>query len=197
MKHSIRKFVHRMLIVGIATAVSAPIHPSRLRSKPVVGIREFACRPADCHPHPQSLLLAARIARDGDGQLLRSVLCLELRISAWKRNIIQPFTQNWGHLGFTAFLGQHGGGVDVTPESFNVFTGLVVNTVTPGSPASKIGLVPGDFILKIDGTAVDSYKQVAILFEQSEQGSKPEIDLTVWNPTTRRTSSLKAILDKH
>jgi len=111
-------------------------------------------------------------------------------------NFISPFSQNWGHLGFTAYLGQHGGGVDVTPESFNVFVGLVVNTVTPGSPASKIGLVPGDFILKIDGTAVDSYKQVANLFEQSEQGSKPEIDLTVWNPTTRRTSVLKAILDK-
>ena len=110
---------------------------------------------------------------------------------------INPFTQNWGRLGFTAYLGQHGGGVDVTPESFNVFTGLVVNTVTPGSPASKIGLVPGDFILKIDGTAVNSYKQVAILFEQAEQGSKPEIDLTVWNPATRRTSVLKAILEKN
>jgi hypothetical protein len=62
---------------------------------------------------------------------------------------------------------------------------------------SKIGLVPGDFILKIDGTAVNSYKQVAILFEQAEQGSKPEIDLTVWNPATRRTSVLKAILEKN
>ena len=87
--------------------------------------------------------------------------------------------------------------MDVTPESFSVFRGLVVNKVTPGSPASKIGLVPGDFILKFDGTAVNSYKQVAILFEQSEQGSKPEIALTVWNPATRRTTVLKAILEKN
>jgi membrane-associated protease RseP (regulator of RpoE activity) len=109
---------------------------------------------------------------------------------------IRPWKQNWGHLGFTGYLGQHGGGVDITPESLNVFTGLVVDTVTPGSPASKIGLVPGDFILKIDGTPVDGYKQAAILFDQSVQGSKPEIALTVWNPTTRRTTVLKAILKK-
>src|SRR5262245_48957678 len=75
-------------------------------------------------------------------------------------NYYSPLKQNWGHLGFTAYIGEHGGGVDVR---LHQFTGLVVNTVTPGSPADKIGLVPGDFILKINGTAVDSYKQVTIL----------------------------------
>lgn len=107
-----------------------------------------------------------------------------------------PLQQNWGRLGFTGYLGQHGGGVDITPESLNVFTGLVVNTVTPGSPASNMGLVPGDFILKIDGTAVDNYKQAAILFEQSEQGANPTVELTVWNPHTRRTIVLKTIVDQ-
>lgn len=108
---------------------------------------------------------------------------------------VEPWKQNWGHLGFTGYLGQHGGGVDLTLQSLNVFTGLVVDTVTPDSPASKMGLVPGDFILKINGTAVNNYKQVAILFEQTLKGAKPKIDLTVWNPNTRRKSSLKAVIE--
>lgn len=108
--------------------------------------------------------------------------------------LYEPWMQNWGHLGFTGYIGQHGGGVDPT---LHVFTGLVVDTVTLGSPASKIGLVPGDFILKINGTPVDSYKQVTILFDQTLEGAKPEVELTVWNPHTRRTSTLTAILEKN
>ena len=77
-----------------------------------------------------------------------------------------------------------------------LFAGWVVNTVTPGSPAAKIGLIPGDFILKIDGTPVDTYKAATLLFDQTLQGAKPEIELTVWNPNTRRTSVLKAIVKK-
>src|SRR5262245_5125184 len=38
--------------------------------------------------------------------------------------VYSPWNQNWGHLGFTGYIGQHGGGVDITPESLNVFTGL-------------------------------------------------------------------------
>ena len=49
-------------------------------------------------------------------------------------NTVRPWKQNWGHLGFTGYLGQHGGGVVVT---FQKFTGLVVDTVTPGSPAHQ------------------------------------------------------------
>lgn len=109
---------------------------------------------------------------------------------------VEPWKQDWGHLGFTGYLGQHGGGVDVTASSSNVFVGLVVDSVSRGSPAAKMGLVPGDFILKINGTPVDSYKQVAILFEQSRKSAKPEINFTVWNPATRRTTELKTTLQK-
>jgi len=108
--------------------------------------------------------------------------------------IYSPWTQNWGHLGFTAYMGEHGGGVDPT---LHTFAGLVVNTVKPGGPADKIGLVPGDFILKINGTSVDSYKQATILFDETLQGAKPEIELTVWNPYSRRTSVLTAIIEKN
>jgi membrane-associated protease RseP (regulator of RpoE activity) len=107
--------------------------------------------------------------------------------------VYSPLQQNWGHLGFTGYIGEHGGGVDVR---LHQFTGLVVNTVTPGSPADKMGLVPGDFILKIDGTPVDSYKQLTILFDRTLESTKPEIEFTVWNPHTRRTITLKAIIDK-
>lgn len=107
-------------------------------------------------------------------------------------NYVQPWKQNWDHLGFTGYLGQHGGGVDVTLQ---VVSGLVVDTVTPGSPAAQMGLVVGDFITKINGTAVDSYRQVADLFEETRENPKHEIEMSVWNPHTRRTNTVSAILD--
>ncbi|QDU97000.1 PDZ domain-containing protein [Lignipirellula cremea] len=106
--------------------------------------------------------------------------------------IVTPWKQNWGHLGFTGYLGQHGGGVDLDVASLDVFTGLVVDTVTPDSPATQLGLVPGDFIRSINGTAVDNYKQVTNLFEQTEQQPGGELTMEVWNPHTRRTSTLTA-----
>ncbi len=45
--------------------------------------------------------------------------------------------QNWGRLGYAGYIGMHDGGVDVT---LHTHMGLVVNTVTPGSPTDKIGL---------------------------------------------------------
>lgn len=105
---------------------------------------------------------------------------------------VRPWKQNWDHLGFTGYLGQHGGGVDPTLE---VVSGLVVSTVTPDSPAAKMGLVVGDFITKINGTAVNSYRQVAVLFEETRQNPKHKIELTVWNPNTRRTNTIKALLE--
>lgn len=103
---------------------------------------------------------------------------------------VQPWKQNWGHLGFTGYMGQHGGGVDITPDSGNVFAGLVVDTVFPGSRAQQLGLVPGDFITKIDGVAVDGYKQAAELFDETAANPKEPLELEVWNPNTRRTQTL-------
>lgn len=108
---------------------------------------------------------------------------------------VQPWKQNWGHLGFTGYLGQHGGGVEITPDSFPVFTGLVVDTVTPGSTAARLGLVPGDFILEINGVKVNNYKQVADLFEQTQQNPGADLSLDVWNPHTRRSQILTTKLE--
>ncbi len=106
-------------------------------------------------------------------------------------NYVAPWKQNWGHLGFTGYMGQHGGGVEVTAETF---VGLVVDTVTPGSPAAKMGLVPGDFILSINNVKVDGYKQAGVLFEETAKNKKEPLVLQVWNPHTRRTSNLRATL---
>ena len=50
---------------------------------------------------------------------------------------------------------------DITPELALAFqlkdtTGFLVTGVTPSSPASKVGLVPGDVIKSIDGDAVEN-----------------------------------------
>ena len=97
--------------------------------------------------------------------------------------LVEPWKQNWGHLGFTAYLGQQG-------EK----TGLIVDTVTPDSAAEKMGLIPGDFILKINGTPATGYRQVAALFEQTAEDPKHQIALEIWNPHTRRTNNVSAVL---
>jgi membrane-associated protease RseP (regulator of RpoE activity) len=99
-------------------------------------------------------------------------------------NIVRPWTQDWGHLGFTGYIGQRA-----------QYTGLVVDTLTPGSPAAKMGLVQGDFILAINGQKVDNYKQVTILFDQTVDKPEAPLSLQIWNPTTGRTITLRAELD--
>ncbi|MEQ8790440.1 MAG: PDZ domain-containing protein [Pirellulaceae bacterium] len=98
-------------------------------------------------------------------------------------NIVRPWTQNWGHLGFTGYLGQQG-----------QYTGLIVDTLTPDSPAAQMGLVQGDFILAINGRKVNDYKQVTILFDESVDKPKAALSLRVWNPATGRIATLKADL---
>ena len=97
--------------------------------------------------------------------------------------LVEPWKQNWGHLGFTAYLGQSGDK-----------TGLIVDTVNPGSAAEKMGLIPGDFILKINGTPATGYRQVAALFEETAEDPKHQIALEIWNPHTRRTHNVSAVL---
>lgn len=98
-------------------------------------------------------------------------------------NVVRPWTQNWGHLGFTGYLGMQSGR-----------TGLVVDKLTPDSPAAKMGLVSGDFILAINGQPVSDYKQVTILFDETVDKPKAPLSLKVWNPTTGRTMNLQTEL---
>jgi membrane-associated protease RseP (regulator of RpoE activity) len=96
---------------------------------------------------------------------------------------IEPWKQDWAHLGFTGYLGQQG-----------EISGLIVDKVTPGSSAEKMGLIPGDFILTINGTPLNSYRQVAVLFEETREDPKHEISFEIWNPHTRRKNTVRAIL---
>jgi len=66
----------------------------------------------------------------------------------------------------------------------------------PSRPAARMGLVVGDFITTINGTAVDSYRQVAVFFEETRDDPEYKIEMTVWNPHTRRTSTIRAILNE-
>ncbi len=96
---------------------------------------------------------------------------------------IEPWKQDWLHLGFTGYLGQQ-----------EEISGLIVDTVTPDSPAAKMGLIPGDFILKINGVPLNSYRQVAVVFEETRENPKHEISFEIWNPHTRRKNTVRAIL---
>jgi membrane-associated protease RseP (regulator of RpoE activity) len=112
--------------------------------------------------------------------------------SAWNygyqpglQTFVTPWKQDWDHLGFTGYLGQQG-----------EITGLVVDKLTPGSAAAKMGLVQGDFILSINGTPVDSYRQVAGLFEETKDDPKHKLAMEVWNPHTNRKNTINAVVDE-
>jgi S1-C subfamily serine protease len=58
------------------------------------------------------------------------------------------------HVGRTAFMGIQVGGTD--PFAGQLSSGILVASVVPGSPVSKIGLNPGDVLTRFDGKAVNS-----------------------------------------
>ncbi|HCO12474.1 MAG TPA: peptidase, partial [Desulfonauticus sp.] len=43
---------------------------------------------------------------------------------------------------------------------------LVVEQVFPGSPASRLGLQPGDVLLKISGVRIKTQEELALLFSR-------------------------------
>ncbi|MEK6247014.1 MAG: PDZ domain-containing protein [Planctomycetales bacterium] len=106
-------------------------------------------------------------------------------------NFVEPWKQDWDHLGFTGYLGQHNGYLGVEDDK----SGLIVDTIKPDSPATKMGLVQGDFILKINDTQLAGYREVADLFEQTREDPKHRISMEIWNPHTRRTTTVNAILE--
>ena len=58
-----------------------------------------------------------------------------------------------------------------------------------------MGLVQGDFILKINGVTVNSYRQVAVLLNEIEANDQELLVFDVWNPHTRRTQTLTAKIE--
>lgn len=93
---------------------------------------------------------------------------------------------NWGKLGFFGYIGQRG-----------TKAGLIVTRVVPKSPATQLGLVPGDFILQIgDAEVADlSVRKLDALFVSLTTKPKVKVTMVVWNSHTKRESTLNVTLE--
>ncbi|MGH9123705.1 MAG: S1C family serine protease, partial [Acidimicrobiales bacterium] len=94
--------------------------------------------------------------------------------------------------------GQTGGGVSLgVPGFLGVTTsaetaaGARVTGVLAGSPAARAGIVPGDFIVAIDGTPVDSYSPLLPIMQMYAPGSSIMIS---WTDPQGRSRTASAIL---
>jgi serine protease Do len=73
-------------------------------------------------------------------------------------------------------------GVTVQPrlEAEESDTGVIVGDITPGSPAAKAGLAPGDVILACDGQAIEGAEEKAVAhFNRLEASQLPGHDFVV------------------
>jgi serine protease Do len=80
--------------------------------------------------------------------------------------------------------------VDVTEDVKNAFNlpdarGALVQTVTPGKPAEKAGIQPGDIIVEVDGKPIANNRQLIDYISYLPVGSK--IQVTVIRNGDRRT----------
>ena len=61
---------------------------------------------------------------------------------------------------------------------YGLDSGIYVDSVTPGSPADKAGLQPGDIILTVNGLTVTTLEQFTVIRDQVNVGGT--MHLTVW-----------------
>jgi putative serine protease PepD len=89
-------------------------------------------------------------------------------------------------------------GVDITTLTpalrqqygFTPTTGAVILTVVAGSPAAKAGLVQGDVIVNIDGTAITSSEDLQKLVQADKPGKTITITYYVGNSKRTATATL-------
>jgi S1-C subfamily serine protease len=89
-------------------------------------------------------------------------------------------------------------GVDITTLTpalrqqygFTPTTGAVILTVVSGSPAAKAGLVQGDVIVNIDGTAITSSEDLQKLVQKDKPGQTITITYYVGNSKRTTTATL-------
>jgi serine protease Do len=68
---------------------------------------------------------------------------------------------------------------DLTEElgsSFNAEKGTLISDITPGSPAEKAGLKPGDVITKVNGTEIRDARHLLLTVSQMKPDTKVTID---------------------
>ena len=71
---------------------------------------------------------------------------------------------------------------------FTPTSGAVVLNVISGSPAAKAGLVQGDVIVSMDGTAVNSAVALQNMIQNSKAGQK--VQITYYVGTSKRTTTV-------
>ncbi len=83
-------------------------------------------------------------------------------------------------------LGVHGSPWYLGVQGCNTIYGVEVNTVLRDTPASRIGLVPGDRIIEVDGNRVGivnhRVNQLSDEFQHSKDG---KVKLLIWNVRTQ------------
>ena len=62
-------------------------------------------------------------------------------------------------------------------QMYGIPQGVYVDTVVEGEPAEKAGIKKGDVITKIDGTAIDAYKDLVDRLEYYEAGETVELEV--------------------
>lgn len=62
-------------------------------------------------------------------------------------------------------------------QMYGIPQGVYVDTVVEGGPAEKAGIKKGDVITKIDGTAIDAYKDLVDRLEYYEAGETVELEV--------------------
>ena len=60
---------------------------------------------------------------------------------------------------------------------YGIPQGVYVDTVVEGGPAEEAGIKKGDVITKIDGTAIDAYKDLVDRLEYYEAGETVELEV--------------------
>jgi membrane-associated protease RseP (regulator of RpoE activity) len=89
-------------------------------------------------------------------------------------------TDDWPELGITTYAGQYGGS-----------QGQVIVRIVPNSAAAKVGLVPGDVILSLNGQPTPS----ADALDQLLDSANGQFTAQVWDARTGRTSTVSGQLD--
>ncbi|QOV89127.1 S1C family serine protease [Humisphaera borealis] len=83
--------------------------------------------------------------------------------------------ESWGST--FAFLTPRGPMLGIGGESAEGNGGAVIGTVTPGSPAEKAGIKPGDIVVGFDGKPVQSLEELAQSISRKSVGDKVAIEL--------------------